>query len=398
MNRLPLQTLLELSDSGVWGEEDNDRGVSILRSTNFNADGSIDFSNLAFRAIEERKRDSKLLRAGDILLEKSGGGPKQPVGRVCLFKGHDISHSFGNFIARLRPNSEILSEFLFYFLWYFHAIGQTSSYQKQTTGIRNLEFKRFLTIEVPVPPLAKQRHIVDILTRAESIVRLRREALKKTQEIIPALFLDMFGDPATNPKGWPPVRVADIGNVQGGLQVTKARQELPIELPYLRVANVYREKIDLAEVKKIRLTESEYKRVRLECGDLLVVEGHGNPSEVGRVGIWDGSISECVHQNHLIRIRCYADKANPEFLWAFLNSANGRQQLLKKGKTTSGLNTISTSNVKDCIVAAPPVPLQNEFANRIEQIRSIQSQATRALATAEATFQSLLHRAFAGEL
>jgi hypothetical protein len=64
----------------------------------------------------------------------------------------------------------------------------------------------------------------------------------------------------------------------------------------------------------------------------------------------------------------------------------------------SGLNTISTSNVKDCIVAAPPVPLQNEFANRIEQIRSIQSQATRTLATAEATFQSLLHRAFAGEL
>jgi type I restriction enzyme S subunit len=113
MSLVPLQQLLELSDSGVWGDEDHEHGVSILRSTNFNADGTIDFSKLAFRAIEERKREAKILREGDILLEKSGGGPKQPVGRVCLFRGHEVPHTFGNFIARLRPKPEIISEYLF---------------------------------------------------------------------------------------------------------------------------------------------------------------------------------------------------------------------------------------------------------------------------------------------
>jgi len=128
MTLVPLQQLLELSDSGVWGDEDVGNGISVLRSTNFNNDGTIDFSNLTFRAIEERKREAKIIQDGDILLEKSGGGPKQPVGRVCLFRGHAIPHSFGNFIARLRPKADILSEFLFYFLWYFHAQGKTSYY------------------------------------------------------------------------------------------------------------------------------------------------------------------------------------------------------------------------------------------------------------------------------
>jgi type I restriction enzyme S subunit len=210
MKHVLLHDLLVLSDSGAWGDEDQQYGISVLRSTNFNSDGSLNFDKLSFRAIDSKKRNAKLLSEGDILLEKSGGGPQQPVGRVCLFRGSNLPHSFGNFIARLRQTKEILSEYLFYFLWNFHASGKTSSYQKQTTGIRNLEFKRYLTIEVPVPSLPEQHRLVDILSRAEGIVRLRREAQKKAQELIPALFLDMFGDPATNPKGWQLVRLGDL--------------------------------------------------------------------------------------------------------------------------------------------------------------------------------------------
>ena len=95
---------------------------------------------------------------------------------------------------------------------------------------------------------------------------------------------------------WKEVLLGEISEIQGGLQVTKRRNSLPVEVPYLRVANVYRNYLDLDEIKKIRLTERELKRTSLEKGDLLVVEGHGNPNEVGRVAMWDGSISPCVHQ------------------------------------------------------------------------------------------------------
>jgi type I restriction enzyme S subunit len=217
MQLVPLRELLALSDSGVWGDEDIEAGISVLRSTNIKADGTIDYSDLSFRSIEENKRIAKRLQSGDILIEKSGGGPKQPVGRVALFHGHAREHTFGNFIARLRPKECVLSEYLFYFLWHFHAKGGTNHYQKQTTGIRNLEFSRYLGILVPIVPLPLQREVVEALSQAEGISRLRREAARKADELLPATFLDMFGDPVSNPKRLPIRCVSDfVRKFEGG--------------------------------------------------------------------------------------------------------------------------------------------------------------------------------------
>jgi len=169
---------------------------------------------------------------------------------------------------------------------------------------------------------------------------------------------------------------------------------LPLDVPYLRVANVHRAKIDLREIKRIRCSQAELDRTRLAAGDLLVIEGHGNPTEIGRVGIWSGEIDICTHQNHLIRVRCMKNTLDPTYLWAFLNSAAGRQLLLRQGKTTSGLNTISVANVKSVRVPVPPFDLQLKFASRVADLTSL--HATMALGTDRATqaFRSILAGAF----
>ena len=255
-----------------------------------------------------------------------------------------------------------------------------------------------LDLQIPIPAIDEQRRIVDLLSRAEGIVRLRREAQAKAAEVIPALFLDMFGDPATNSKRWTIVRLSSVAQVQGGLQVSSARAILPLERPYLRVANVYRSRLDLTEVKTIRLTEAEFNRTRLESGDLLFVEGHGNPQEVGRVAVWDGSISSCTHQNHLIRARPKVDDLLPMFACSLLNSEGGRQSLLRAGKTTSGLSTISVQNVKDAEVMLPPLDLQTRFEDHCRAVHSIVTQQVEALKNAEVSFQALLSRAFSSDL
>lgn len=135
---------------------------------------------------------------------------------------------------------------------------------------------------------------------------------------------------------------------------------------------------NLGEIKQIRLTQAELERTRLAAGDLLVVEGHGNADEIGRVAIWDGSINDCVHQNHLIRVRPKPDAIHPNYACEFLNSRSGRQFLLRSGKTTSGLNTISVSNVKAATILLPVISLQHEFAIRVESVRSIQTQQSTA--------------------
>lgn len=201
---VPLSQLLETSDSGVWGDEDMQCGISVLRSTNMSNDGTLDFSNLTFRDIPQAKRITKLLRPGDIILENSGGGPKQPVGRVCFFEGHDVEHVVGNFCRRLRAFSDVINpKFLFWRLNYGHAIGETLRYQTQTTGLRNLQFRAYVEQPINLPALSEQARIVELLDEVDRLRKLRREADAKASRVLPALFLKIFGDPATNPMGWP---------------------------------------------------------------------------------------------------------------------------------------------------------------------------------------------------
>ena len=247
-------------------------------------------------------------------------------------------------------------------------------------------------------PLPEQRRIAAILDKAHAIRRKRQEALALTDEFLRSAFLEMFGDPVTNPKGWPIRKVGNIGAVQGGAQVTHRRTSYPVEVPYLRVANVYRDNLALDEIKIIRVTRGELERLTLERGDLLIVEGHGNRAEVGRSAVWDGSIDPCIHQNHLIRVRLDRKVAEPSFVSTYLNSPGGRRQLFRFGKTTSGLNTISTSNVRSTLVFVPPLDAQHQFLSIVGRMGLLRNHLCSYSRMNNDLFNSLVHRAFHGEL
>lgn len=247
-----------------------------------------------------------------------------------------------------------------------------------------------------LPPLEEQRRIAATLDKAEELRAKRRAAIALLDELPQAIFLEMFGEPTTNPKAWPVSSLSEVGEAQGGLMVTTARRTLPEEAPYLRVANVLRGCLDLAEIKTIRATKSELERTSLLAGDLLVVEGHGNKEEIGRVAVWDGSIPRCVHQNHIIRVRLNRAKALPAYASHFLNSPGGRRVLLRSGKTTSGLNTISVSDVRRTPVLLPPIDLQYRFAHRIDQTHRAKATVQTALTELDVLFASLQDRFLGG--
>ena len=260
------------------------------------------------------------------------------------------------------------------------------------TGTRmpRTDMKALMSMPVPFPSLDEQRRIASILNRAARMGRLRAQAADCLREFIPALFIKMFGDPIENPMGWKRQQLGNLGEVQGGLQVSKKRAIHPLEKPYLRVANVLRDQLVLSEIKSIRLTDREFARVRLRRGDLLVVEGHGNAAEIGRAAVWDGRVEDCVHQNHLIRVRPDRALVIPEFACAYLNSSSGRQHLLRSGKTTSGLNTITTSDVRACEMYVPPPALQRRYADVVESVRGVTATADIGFQTASAVSASLM--------
>jgi type I restriction enzyme S subunit len=253
-------------------------------------------------------------------------------------------------------------------------------------------------ILIRLPPLGEQRRIAQVLDSVDELRTKRRTAISLLDDLIQSTFLEMFGDPIRNPMSWPTTNLGIIGDVQGGLQLSSARNKNTIAIPYLRVANVYRNKLKLDEIKELKASEVEISRTLLKQGDLLVVEGHGNPQEIGRAAVWDGSVHPCTHQNHLIRVRLDKSKALPEYIGTLINSPSGRRHLLGEARTTSGLNTISVSLVRATPIALPEIRLQEAYVDRVSGIDKLRASHLGQLAELDALFVSVQHRAFRGEL
>ncbi len=200
---------------------------------------------------------------------------------------------------------------------------------------------------------------------------------------------------------WSWLTLQDIADVTGGLTKNSKRDSLPTRIPYLRVANVYANELRLDEIKDIGVTTAEADKVRLMKGDLLIVEGNGSLDQIGRVALWNGSISNCGHQNHLIRARCRA-MAHPAFVLMFLLSPLGRDAIEKQAASTSGLHTLSVSKVQRLPVPLCSLPEQQKIVRildeQFEAIERNERELDAALKRSETLRQSILKRAFSGRL
>lgn len=296
-------------------------------------------------------------------------------------------------IIPLAPSPEVDRYYLAYFL---RSAGVLNAINARVAGSRmpRADMKCLLSLPFPYLPLPEQRRIVDILSRAEGIVRLRREAEKKAAELIPALFIEMFGDPERNENAWPVEALENVARIISG--VTKGRRiegADMVELPYMRVANVKDGHLDLSEVKTIAVRPTEIDKYRLQIGDLLLTEG-GDPDKLGRGALWAGEIETCLHQNHVFKVRADADSVLPEYLAELTASAYGKAYFFRVAKKTTGIASINRTQLGQFPVPLPPLPRQRQFAQRVEAIRALQAQQAAATAKAQASFDALLAQAF----
>ena len=318
---------------------------------------------------------------------------RAPIGLVAI---NTIPVCTNQGFKSLVPKNEMVdAEFLYWWL--------TANKKKLQESGRGATFKEISkaivsSFKIPLPPLEEQKRIAKILDAADALRAKRRQAVAQLDTFLQSTFLDLFGDPVTNPKGWDEEPVGNVSIIQGGLQLSSKRKSLDMKKPYLRVANVYRGYLDLSEIKNIGLSPNELQRTTLKKGDVLIVEGHGNSNEIGRCAVWNGDIEECVHQNHLIRVRTNAAQIHPTYLSFFLNSEGGSIRLKGQARTTSGLNTLSTKKVSSTKIHIPPFELQQRFTSIVDSVEQQKSKMQAHLAQLDTLFASLQQRAFKGEL
>lgn len=202
------------------------------------------------------------------------------------------------------------------------------------------------------------------------------------------------------PDGWTWASLQQIAFISGGATVDKKRKPAdPIDVPYLRVANVQRGALDLTKMKTITIDRSKLDDLRLLSGDILLNEG-GDRDKVGRGWVWEGQIDDCAHQNHVFKARPASPVIEPRLISMYLNEL-GRKFFLDESKQTTNLASISLTKVARAPVAVPPI----DEAKAILEAISINIDASieapeieRAEAAASELRQSILAAAFRGDL
>ena len=400
-------------------------------------------SNTRDHVTEEGAKKSRYLKAGTLILSNSGTVcvPKILAADGCIHDG------FVGF-PKLPERFDIL------YLYYFFEFIRPRIIDSHRQGITqvNLNTSIVKDIRIPIPPPEQQKQIVAEIEKQfsrldEAVANLKRvkanlkrykaavlkaavegklteEWRKAYPDIEPASELlkrilaqrrakwngkGTYKEPAPPdtgnlsalPTGWCWVRLEQLGFIFGGFTKNPQRTKLPRKLPYIRVANVYANELRLNEIEEIGVEEDELDKLLLHPGDLLVVEGNGSKDQIGRLAIWDGSISPCVHQNHIIKVRLLNIELGKWILF-WLLSLPGRNFVEEVASSTSGLYTLSVNKVASLPILLPPFAEQQFIVEEVERRLSVNEEMTIQLEAnlkrVDRLRQSILQRAFNGNL
>ena len=368
--------------------------LPVLRAGNITEDG-LTFDDLVFVPAEHISAKQKI-RRNDVVIAASSGS-LSVVGKAARAL-NDYEGGFGAFCKVLRPGPDVDPA---YFAHFF----RTQQYRQRVSAlaaginINNLRNEHLDGIQIPIPPLREQRRIAEILDTADALRAKRRAALAQLDTLTQSIFLDMFGDPATNPKGWPRpslIRLLETAEVfVDGDWVESKDQDPDGDVRLIQLADVgdgtY---LDKSSRFLTSDTAHRLKCMSLQVGDILIAR---MPDPLGRACLFPGDARKAVTVVDICIIRPGSQGPHPTWLMCCINTTRFRS-LIAREATGTTRSRISRGNLSRLPIIAPPLALQRKFARRVEAVTRLRERSVSAETQCGSLFSSLQHRAFRGEL
>ena len=361
--------------NGLWvGKNPPFITIAVIRNTNFTKDCNLDTNNIAYIQVEQKQYSTRKLKCGDIIIEKSGGSDKQPVGRPILFNIEDGEYSFSNFTSVLRvvDNTLISPKFLHKFLVYAYNQGYTLNMQSKTTGIRNLNFKLYKNMNVPVPERAEQERIVGELDCLSGIIANKRAQLRELDSLAQSIFYTMFGDPISNDKGWQTKKLGDVATYINGYAF-KPEHWTDEGMPIIRIQNLNNQ-----DAGYNYCNMDIPKKFIVEYGDILI-------SWSASLGVYEWVGKRSYLNQHIFKV--VFDKYNiNKYFFRYIVSGNLNEMIKNvHGATMKHIVKKDFDNTK---IITPPIDLQQQFAEKIENIERQKELITKSIKETEDLFNS----------
>lgn len=377
--------------SGLWkGDKPPFVNVGVIRNTNFAKDASLDDSDIAYLDVEAKKFAKRRLQFGDIILEKSGGGPKQPVGRVILFDKNDGDFSFSNFTAALRviDPEEVDFRYLHKYLHWIYISGVTEGMQSNSTGIRNLDGDAYKAIDVRFPSLTEQRRIVGLLDEALEGLATSQDRAEKNLQNARALFDSYLHSVfSVRGKAWAQLPLADVCSLINGRAYKKDEMLRSGKYPILRVGNFFTNRDWY--FSDLELSADKY----CDTGDLLYAWSASFGPRV-----WDGG--KAIFHYHIWKVVPHERVIEKRFLLHLLEW--DVDEIKRAHGTGATMMHVSKGSMERRVVPVPHVEEQTAIALLLDDVKEealrLSSLYERKRSELAELRQSLLREAFTGNL
>ena len=350
MEKIKIADACELLNGYAFKSEKYvESGIRIIRIANVQK-GFIEDNSPVFYPMDLQELDKFMLKSGDLLVSLTGN-----VGRVAILEKNMLPAALNQRVACLRlKTNKITRGFLFYIL-NSDFFEQQCIQSSKGVAQKNMSTEWLKEYEIPLYSLEEQRKITEILDEIRRIIVLRNKELEKLDNLIKARFVEMFGDMYLNSKGWSEAKLESMADVVSGItKGRKTKSEDLTEVPYMAVSNVKDGYIDWTTVKTIEATQQEIEQYRLLADDVLMTEG-GDPDKVGRGAIIKEPLENCIHQNHIFRVRLDESVVLPEFFAEYLQHQRSKRYFLGCAKQTTGIASINMTQLRALPVLIPPL-------------------------------------------
>ncbi len=371
--------------------------IPILRAGNITEHG-LKLDDDIIWVPKSRVSSGQMLKPNDVVICMSSGSAAI-VGKSALIR-QTWNGSVGAFCAIVRFGNAVNAQYGAYWLRSPEFIQWRDS-QAKGANIQNLRKSALEELEISLPPLPEQERIVHLLDEADALRRLRRQANQRMQDFVPALFQEMFGDPARNEKGWKivPVRSFVKGFQAGKSILTDGKETEDTNYWVLKVSAVTWGQYDAKESKPVPVGYIPGKDHFVRKGDLLFSRANTTELVGATVYVFDTPENRLLSDKLWRFVWQEPECIDPLFVWSLFQSSALRREIGQRATGTGGsMKNISQEKVLAMNCPFPPLSLQRKFATCVQQVRSLQDTQQRSTERIEAAFQSLLARAFAGEL
>lgn len=391
MKMVPLPQVLEFARNGVSIKQDQTSGGLPITRIETIADGKIDENKVGYAGLALDDQREKRLLPGDILFSHINS--VEHIGKCAIYEGIPSPLIHGMNLLCLRPNLDLVSpKFLLYALRTNDFRVQLSRFVNRAVNQASVSVSNLSKTIIPLPPLQEQQRIAAILDAADELRTKRRESLAQLDALLQSTFLEMFGDPVTNPKGWETDEVSRLGEVVTGNTPSRERSDYyGTAIEWIKSDNINDPSFVLTPAKE-GLSEAGIAVARIAPqGSILITCIAGSPSCIGNAAIADRDVAF----NQQINAFIPGPRIDPWFAFGLFLLG---KKLVQNASTNSMKGMVSKSAFSAIQLICPPIELQRVFASRFEAIKRQKKRLHEQLTELDTLFAAIQSRAFRGEL